>query len=205
MYGNLRLLGGSNHLLAPTNVLRVSGDIVRIESCTSAVLNALYPGEISSVFSARASQLLISANHTGRQFNFAMGRVLGSWALPPPPLGRGGSPLVRYTVPSLEVRRMLAEARASGLPFELVYTILDGDFGDEAWRASSVGRRRVRVVEQPRKGVTQCTVVSAGSAPCDADDLPRLPALSWIEKALGVWNPYPILPGAHSEMHCFGP
>ena len=54
MYGNLRMLGGSNHLLVPTNVLRVSGEIVRVESSTSSVINALYPGEISSVITPRA-------------------------------------------------------------------------------------------------------------------------------------------------------
>ena len=206
MYGNLRMLGGSNHLLIPTNLLRASGEIVRVESSTSSVINALYPGEISSVITPRATQVLRDANHTGRQFNFAMGRVLGSWALPPPAFERGEEPFVRYTVPTLELRRMLAEARAGGDAFELVYTILDGSFGDEAWRASSVGRRRVRIREDPSKGERQCTVLSQGDRPCDDSDIPNLPtSLKLWERALGVWNPHPILPGEHEEMHCFGP
>ena len=206
MYGNLRMLGGSNHLLVPTNVLRVSGEIVRVESSTSSVINALYPGEISSVITPRATQVLRDSNHTGRQFNFAMGRVLGSWALPPPAFERGEEPFVRYTVPALELRRMLAEARAEGDAFELVYTILDGPFGDEAWRASSVGRRRVRIREDPSKGEAHCVVLSNGGKPCDASDIPNLPvSLKLWERALGVWNPHPILPGGHEEMHCFGP
>ena len=206
MYGNLRLLGGSNHYLTPLNLLQLSGGIVRIESSTSHVLNALYPGEISSVFTPRAIEVLRSANHTGRQFNFAMGRVLGSWALPPPRLGGRGSAFVRFTVPALELRRMLAEARAAGQPFELVFTELDGRFGDEAWRAKSHGRRKVRVREDPVKGQADCVVLSERGAPaCGPSDLPNQPPLSPWELALGVWNPHPILPGEHDEMHCFGP
>ncbi|KAJ1472830.1 hypothetical protein T484DRAFT_1974463 [Baffinella frigidus] len=205
MYGNLRLHGGSNHYLTPTNVLRLSGDTVRIESSTSQVLNSLYPGEISSVFTLRATRVLTQANHTGRQFNFAMGRVLGAWALPPPPRGGLGDAFVPYTVPALELRRMLSEARAAGEAFSLVYTVLDGAFGDEEWRGSSEGKRKVRVSEDPTRGSAECVVLSAGGEACGVDDLPKMPPLSVWEKALGVWNPVPILPGGHPELHCFGP
>ena len=48
--------------------------------------------------------------------------------------------------------------------------------------------------------------LSNGGKSCDASDIPNLPAsLSVWERALGVWNPHPILPGGHEEMHCFGP
>ena len=189
------------------------------------MLNALYPGEISSVFTPRATRVLIQANHTGRQFNFAMGRVLGAWALP----AASGAAFVPYTVPALEVRRMLSEARAGGEAFSLVYTVLDGAFGDEEWRGSSKGKRTVRVSEDPMRGSAECGVLSgqhtlthtlsltlthtlshthvlsAGGKECGADDLPKMPPLSVWEKALGVWNPVPILDGNHREMHCFGP
>lgn len=204
MYGNLRLVaGGSNHYVLPMNLLRLSGPIVRIESCTSRTLNALYPGEISSVIGDRATAILQHSNHSGRQFNFAMGRVLGSWALPTPSKGVA---FTRYTVPALEVRRMLGEARAAGDSFELVYTLLDGHSGDETWRASSKGTRRVRIAEDPTKGSARCTVLSEGGAPCLPSDLPLLPsALTWWERGLGVFNPNPIVPGMADEMHCFGP
>eukprot|EP01052_Picozoa_sp_SAG31_P073334 SAG31_NODE_32356_length_357_cov_0.600775_1_plen_53_part_10 len=52
--------------------------------------------------------------------------------MPPP-----ATPFVRYTAPSLQLKRMLEEARASDEAFELEYTVLDGDFGDEAWRINS--------------------------------------------------------------------
>lgn len=83
------------------------------QACTSPTLNALYPGEFSSVFAPRATALLRAAGHSGRQFNFAMGRVLGAWALPPPPSDTGMRDFVRYTVPALQLRRMLAEVSTS--------------------------------------------------------------------------------------------
>ena len=198
MYSNLRVLGGSNHFLLPTNLLELSGSLVRIEACTSSQINAIYPGDFSSIFDPRAASLLRAAAHSGRQFNFAMGCVLGAWALPPPPSGG----FVRYTVPALQLRRMLAEARASGEPFELEYTVLDGSAGGEAWRASSAGRRRVRLREDQSRGRSICTIASAGDEACPPDELALLPALQLWENALGVWNPHPIVPGMSAEMHC---
>ena len=52
---------------------------MRIEESSSACINGLYPGEISSVHSKSARRMLVAAGHSGRQFNPAMGRVLGSW------------------------------------------------------------------------------------------------------------------------------
>ena len=52
---------------------------MRIEESSSACINGLYPGEISSVHSKSARRMLVAAGHSGRQFNAAMGRVLGSW------------------------------------------------------------------------------------------------------------------------------
>ena len=210
MYSNLRVLGGSNHLLLPTNLLGLSGRLVRVEACTSPTLNALYPGDFSSVFAPRATAVLRAANHSGRQFNFAMGRVLGAWALPPP---SGVDAFVRYTVPALQLRRMLAEAREAAEPFELEYTVLDGDGGDEAWRASSAGQRRVRLREDPRRKLSACVVASSSAVEhlvgatryneaCAPDELARMPALRPWEHALGVWNPHPILPAMGAEMHC---
>mmetsp|Transcript_10675 Transcript_10675/g.33789 ORF Transcript_10675/g.33789 Transcript_10675/m.33789 type:complete len:362 (+) Transcript_10675:764-1849(+) len=201
MYSNLRVAGGSNHVLLPTNLLRLTGAVVRVEACSSAAVNALYPGDFSSVFSPRAVALLRASGHSGRQFNFAMGRVLGAWALPPPP-----ARFVRYTVPSLELRRLLAEARGAGEAFALEYSVLAGPEGDEAWRSSSVGVRRVRVSEDPAHGVAECVVVSAEGRPsgaaCEDGELARLPPLRAWERVWGVWNPHPILPSLSEEMHC---
>ena len=111
--------------------LRFNRDLIghafsRLLTPSHAFSRLLTPStEISSVITPRATQVLTTANHSGRQFNFAMGRVLGSWALPPPPrASRFG--FTKFTVPALEVRRMLAEARAAGQAFQIEYTILDG-------------------------------------------------------------------------------
>ena len=178
--------------------------MVRVEGCSSSWINSLYPADISAHISPREVALLRAVGHSGRMFNSGKTRVLGAASAPAANGERGV--FTRYTVPALELRRMLAEARAGSDAFELVYTILDGSFGDEAWRASSAGRRKVRVRENPSKGASQCVVLSNGGKPCDASDIPNLPAsLSVWERALGVWNPHPILPGGHEEMHCFGP
>jgi len=147
-----------------------------------------------------------------------MGRVLGAWALPPP---SGVDAFVRYTVPALQLRRMLAEARAAAEPFELEYTVLDGNAllsdgivaGDEVWRASSAGIRRVRLREDPSRKLSACVVASSSDVEhlvkvtryneaCAPDELARMPALRPWEHALGVWNPHPILPEMSDEMHC---
>ena len=122
-------------------------------------------------------------------------RVLGAWALPPPPAG----PFVRYTVPSLQLRRMLEEVRGAGEPFELEYTELDGALGDERWRTASAGARRVRVSE------AGCHVLSDPLIPpCGDAELANAPLL-WWERLLGAWSPHPIVEGMAEEMHCFGP
>ncbi|EOD29388.1 hypothetical protein EMIHUDRAFT_204043 [Emiliania huxleyi CCMP1516] len=173
MYSNLRVVGGSNHLLLPTNLLRLTGAVVRLRT-----------GDFSSVFSPRAVALLRASGHSGRQFNFAMGR-----ALPPPP-----ARFVRYT------------ARGAGEAFALEYSVLAGPEGDEAWRGSSAGVRRVSVSEDPARGVAECVVVSAEGRPsgaaCEDGELARLPPLRAWERVWGVWNPHPIIPGLSEEMHC---
>lgn len=103
MCSNLRMHAGSNHLLLPTYLLHdarkrtlfsalasyavlssaFDGGLVRIEKSTTARVDGLCPGEISSVHSQRALQMLQEAGHSGRQFNPAIGRVLGAWLLPP--------------------------------------------------------------------------------------------------------------------------
>lgn len=148
----------------------------------------------------RALEVLTRAGHSGRQFNWGMGRVLGAWALPPP-----GATFTRYTVPSLQMRRMLEEATTSNEPFELEYSVLEGAYGDEAWRVASAGVRRVRVRSDGR-GSLACAVVSEGlfGQACASGELALQPLALW-ERALGAWNPHPIVEGMAEEMHCFGP
>ena len=48
-------------------------------------------------------------------------------------------PFTPYTLPALELRRVLAEARAaSSEPFVIEYDKLPGSVGDERWRQEAV-------------------------------------------------------------------
>ena len=258
MYSNLRMQGGSNHLLLPTSLLHnarirarvgddanallgegasallptvtaslaaaFDGGLVRIEKSTSARINALYPGEISQVHSKRARLMLQAAGHSGRQFNPAMGRVLGSWVLPPVDTSRR---LTRYTVPALEFRRMLAEARSAKEPFELEYSrglrvtnsanstggaAAPSVVTDEAWRTSEVPSA-ARVgggadaswdtfqISVDEHGRETCVCVSCGNGSggrqaCGAAEMEQLRGLSLLEELLGG-----TLITAHTHAH----
>ena len=105
---------------------------------------------------------------------------------------------MRYTVPALQLRRMLAEARTAGAPFELVYTVLDGDTGDEKWRGSSAGRGRIRALGalRVRRRLRRRQGVRTGRTgpPAGTRDVGR--SLGCVESA-----PY-IVAGMSAEMHC---
>ena len=70
-----------------------------------------------------------------------------------------GAPFVRYSVPALELLRMLAEARraaaAASTTFDMRYTRLAGARGDEQWRAHSRGVA-VRLTGDDGRGHFRC-------------------------------------------------
>ena len=133
-----------------------------------------------------------------------------------------------YTVPALELRRMLAEARkaaaVSKTSFDLRYTRLVGTHthGDEAWRAHSRGVA-VRLSGDDGRGNGKCVSrdeTAAGSAGgwwmekvglmgmgagwrrCEATELVRLTEPSWLELKLSLYYPYAIVPEAAGELVC---
>ena len=90
-------------------------------------------------------------------------------------------PFPSYTVPGLQLRLLLMEAREhhaeAGEGFTLTYEILPGVTGDEAWRKRAVAAT-VQLEEEPAKGRRKCRVRRAGDllwAPCADDELPMLP------------------------------
>ena len=217
MYSNLRAHGGSNHLLVPTLLLarlvpeasRASAfAVVRVEACTSDSINAIYPGEISTHMADDERSLLRGVGQSGRMFNGAKAVILTP-ASTPGPNGGGGGPFVRYTVPALELRRLLAEARASNESFSMTYTVLDGASGDEAWRRHGTGRT-VKVEEDGRGGAS-CAVMRGGSLfggsdECAPTELARLPPPGPIARKLLLQQSYPIVDDdGGEEMPCFGP
>jgi len=213
------MYGGSNHLLVPTAALgrlwAPAADafaVVRVEQSTSAHINAIYPGELTPHIAPHEHALLTSAGHVGRMFNGMKARVLGPAVMPAPP-----APWVRYTLPAIELRRLLTEARAANESFRLTYTTLAGE-GDEAWRRSASGRT-VSVVEDGHGGRTCATscdgplgVLSAlapalpllGCA-CAPTELALLPPPGWWPTHFFIGQPYPLVEQAGDELVCFGP
>lgn len=126
-----------------------------------------------------------------------MGRVLGSWVMPPMDQKK---PFLKYTVPAIELRRLLWEARDAKENFKLVYTQLPGVEGDEEWRTS--GKGTLVTVQEDGKGWRKCL---AGGQTCREGEIAMLPRLGFWERSIGVWNPHPIVPGMQEELMCFGP
>jgi len=211
VYSNLRMHGGSNHLLLPTNVLgRVwapAADlttVVRVERSTSAWANSIYPGEITSQMAPDEIALLRAAGHVGLMFNAMKARILGPLFAPqPPPAFR------KYTLPALELRRLLDEARARSEAFSITYTVLEGALGDEKWRKSSAGR--TVTISEDGKGGVRCSVSSSGflflGAACAPGELALQPPPGYWPTKTIVRQPYPIVhaPETDEELLCFGP
>ncbi len=208
----------SNHLFLPTALLqryeapwvspdKFGGGVVRVTACTSEYLNALYPAIAAEVLPARARRMLKHFGHVGQQTRATPSRILGARIRSFMPRWKPGSgvPFTAYTVPALELRRMLAEARAANESFTLEYDRLPGVAGDEAWRQSAVASQ-VRLDEDGR-GARACEARlpgggDSGWAPCAADELANLPAPEGPLMKLLVFHPYPVIPGL-TELPCY--
>ena len=241
MFSNLRMHGGSNHLLLPTGLLHrllhdeasapswlsplldvrtaFSGGIVRVESTDLRSLNAMYPGDVSGGFSGRALRRIAAAGRPPWLFVPMAGRTAG--IDPGPPFSPKPSPLgqnVPYTLRALELRRILAEARAAGEAFTLSYSHLPGAEGDEAWRRDARANDRLVVLLEDGRGGRVCTyrpakrgwldaraaAVMRRHVPCAADELAMLPAPTPLSSGLGLerllfGKPYAAIPGGAGE------
>lgn len=224
MFSNLRMQGGTNHLLGvPTSLLHqwryagysvsddpFSGGIVRVEHQTSRHVDEFYPAELSGVLTNGTKALLKRGGHSGRMFNSAVARVVGSFAVP---ARAEGALFVPFTLPAFEVRRLLRDARASGEAFEIVYTNLPGATGDERWRTGAEGRKIRLLVEPSGESCTVLVPGERGAGECQSDDLAVAPfprrdfAVRPFEAAFGFlqsWNSLPILTTDVDELHCYG-
>ena len=106
-------------------------------------------------------------------------------------------PFTPYTLPALELRRVLAEARAaSSEPFVLEYGHLPGSVGDERWRQEAV-ESTVRLSENGRGG-RSCRIRAAGAyfwKACADDEPGLLPAPGgWLAK-IRIFFPLPVHAG----------
>ena len=115
------------------------------------------------------------------------------------------APWSPYTLPALELRRVLGEARAAGAPFRLTYSVLPGRSGDEAWRRGAAAR--TVTVDGDGAGGVRCTLHCAkpwGCA-CAPDEIALQPPRGWWAAHTLVQQAYPLLPEAGDELICFGP
>ncbi len=225
MFANLKVHGGSsNHLLVPTGLLfdwfRESGDAhpygggeIRIEATDSKWLQLIYPNDLSYILEPETAPDRLEAAVGAMRpnfFNAGANRVLGlrerEW-IPAPPHGR----FLKYSVPSIEWKRLLREAIEKDKTFHVAYVHLPGNQGDEVWRATAWERRIVLHVHDQQ--IVQCTVELANSTDlleCQDSHLPyHLNDLPWWLQKIGLYHGYPILYTADGNVRpsiqCFGP
>eukprot|EP00591_Stephanopyxis_turris_P009718 CAMPEP_0195527722 /NCGR_PEP_ID=MMETSP0794_2-20130614/29602_1 /TAXON_ID=515487 /ORGANISM="Stephanopyxis turris, Strain CCMP 815" /LENGTH=587 /DNA_ID=CAMNT_0040658705 /DNA_START=113 /DNA_END=1876 /DNA_ORIENTATION=+ len=212
MFSNLAVHGGSNHFLLPTGILfgvfydgdddshPFGGGVVRIEETTSDWLTMAYPTDMTPLLEpiGLTTRLLEAVGNPKPHYFKSPNRILST---APPPTER----FKKYTVPALELKRLLREAKANDGDFDLSYSQLEGTKGDEIWRATSV-KRRIQV--KVRDGqVEECSVSISSNKrqqqPCTSTDLPMLRdnAVPRILQWMTMHHPYPII-GA-SEVDSF--
>eukprot|EP00977_Amphora_coffeiformis_P025078 scaffold18122_cov194-Amphora_coffeaeformis.AAC.5 len=222
MFANLKIHGGSNHLLLPTGLLfqwaatqesqgnsdsflvrHWGGGEIRLESTTSQWLTEIYPNDLTHILEPAPTvvELLqehLNASQPAVYFNSGLNRVLHvreRGFVPPPPHGQ----FISYTVPALEWKRLLKEAvHYLGRPsFTVDYVHLPGTSGDEEWRAFAWERRiHLEVVNGE---ITSCTVQwnsdqENTTALCGPNELPyQLKSVPWWLSKLSLYHGYPIL------------
>eukprot|EP00439_Symbiodinium_sp_Y106_P045152 s2305_g5.t1 len=168
MFANLKIHGGSNHLLLPTGLLfkwfgeagdshPYGGGVIRMENTTSSWLQTIYPCDLTHVLQPSAAPDLLEVLGSPRPvfLNSGANRILGlreKGFVPPPPHGK----LLQYTTPAVEWKRLLKEAIEKDRSFAVTYSHLPGIAGDEVWRATSYARRVLLELLALRRRLT-CT------------------------------------------------
>jgi len=176
--------------------------VVEVQGTTSRLIRDLYPAESTSMLSERSRALLAQAGHSAREFGPSTTRVVG---VLPGMKPDSEAPQLPYLLPALELRRLLAEARARNESFELTYK-----------RVSNTGApfngRLVHVVDSHVDGAWQsrCSArvpgvagLSSLSGACAADELAVLPspADGWLATLL-LSFPLPMSPDGQHELGC---
>ena len=217
MFANLKIHGGSNHVIMPTGILQhwyatkpathpFGGGIIRVEETDSPWLSTMYPADFTMCLDERTIQTL---EHVGMPtpcyFNPGFSRILGLHTVPPQ------EKFYRYTVVAAEMRRLFVEAKDHDQNFTLTYSKLPGFVGDERWRAFAV--EETIVVKVKRGNVMTCKKKKEKrTTQCEANDIPLLPdaPASWLMDKLGLYHGYPIVATKPSDevpegIRCFGP
>lgn len=225
MFANLKSgHGGSNHYFLPTGLLfhwyadapnshPFGGGVVRIENTTSSWMQTIYPADFTQLLEPAGLIDVMEAigSPAPIYFNPGANRNLGLLRDVP-------DRFFRYTVPALELKRLLHEAVERDADFELTYSKLRGTRGDEKWRATSI--EEVVSIEVREGVVKECHVQHIDNGmgqwiPCKSDDLPYvsyIDSVPWIIRRISLYHAYPIVVDADDDdtkiprsIRCFGP
>ena len=226
-FSNLKVHGGSNHLIVPTGILFhmfahrsdahvYGGGVIRIEETDSHWMQTIYPAELTHILEPDMVVPLLT--NIGQPppiyFNPGANRVLGlierGW------VHHSGN-IYPYTIPALEFKRLFREAMTKDHNFTIKMAQLPGTKGDEMWRAFAVRRRfQIKVMEHV---IVTCTVQdyddSRGTllkeSTCALTDLPYQRDVPWWIQKIAMYRPYPIVFDDPDKKYprktitCFGP
>mmetsp|Transcript_52104 Transcript_52104/g.96470 ORF Transcript_52104/g.96470 Transcript_52104/m.96470 type:complete len:554 (-) Transcript_52104:56-1717(-) len=210
-FSSIRVHGGSNHLILPTGLLQqwaanesardnaFAGGVVRVEYTDCVWINSLFPSDHSEALREDIVDILQRGGHSGRQFNPTSRRILGPTIRAfMPRWSPGKGPFVRYTIPAMELRRVIGETLAAKEACSIVYTKLAGGVvGDETWRAAATGPRVE--VSLDNNGTETCTV---DGMKCESDELALLPDIGFVHSRVHIFFPHPIISGTDGELPC---
>jgi len=204
MFSQLRLHGGSNHLLLPTSLLQrelasaeptnaFAGGVVRVEATDLEWVGNTFAEHMGP----RTLRLIREVAAVPAEYVWAAKSSSAKRSRPPPRFRR-------HTLSALGLRRLLATAARQKDSFSLRYTRLHGAVGDEAWRTGSAGSE---YVVRGEGGATRCARLGLGGkeSPCDAREEALIAPPSWPSSAFAFLlepQPNPIVDGYTDEMHC---
>lgn len=217
MYSNMKYIGGSNHLLAPTFVLQdyheelarltdwpwlvdaFGGGLVRVDATNSKAIREVNPADASFLEPPRVRALLANSGHQGKYFAQYYARMKTSDFLDGL-LGNETDEATPFVLHAFELRRLLAAARARRERFFLNYTRLPGKIGTPAmWREHH--GPQVNLEEDASAGLTHCTMDGLGK--CEAGEVALLsPPPHWLARFLLPYT-IPLVTGdTNSDIHC---
>lgn len=154
------------------------------------------------MLTSRTRSMLLHAGHSAREFSPSTTRVVGTLpGMRPHP--NPNHEQLRYMLPAIELRRLLAESRALDESFSLTYR-----------RISKTGaaftNRTVKLVETQLadgRRVSHCRASTGRhtavlSKACAADEIALLPPSDWWLTGMLLAFPLPMRAGGEREMGC---
>lgn len=227
MFSNLKIHGGSgNHLVLPTGLLfdwyrddvshPFGGGEVRIVSTTSDWLQDIYPNDMSHILgpSPFALDLLTETMSIPPPafLNPGANRVLGlreqGW-VPAPPHGT----FIPYSVPSLELKRLLKEAIERDRSFDVTYVHLPRISGDDEILRGTAWQRIIYLKIRHGGRIAKCKVQYKNGTKYDCQPSAEVPYqldVPWFVEKVSMYHGYPVLyerdgKTPRKRIQCFGP